>query len=352
MYVIFAILIFSILITVHELGHFITAKVCGVQVNEFSIFMGPKLFQRVKGETTYTLRCIPIGGFCAMEGEDEDSDNPRAFTWAKPWKRALILISGAAMNYLVGLLIVFAVYSSATCFSTTEITGFFEGCPYESEDGLQAGDTLYAVDGHRIHLVGEVTLFLSSSDKSTHNVTLLRDGKKVVLKDYPLVPVAYETENGTEMKYGFYFGNTIPATFGNKMKNAWNQGIYFTRMVWYSLASLLHGDAKVSDMSGPVGIVATVSEVGESAASVRDGVLDVLYIFAFIAVNLAVVNMLPIPALDGGRVFFLLVTWGIESITRKRLNPKYEGYIHAAGMALLLALMAFIMFQDIVKLFR
>lgn len=351
MYIIFAILIFSILITVHELGHFISAKACGVQVNEFSVFMGPKLFQRVKGETTYTLRCIPIGGYCAMEGEDEDSDNPRAFTAAKSWKRALILVSGAAMNYLVGLLIVLVVYSSANYFSTTEITGFFEGCPYEAEDGLQQGDLLYAVDGHRIHLVGEVTLFLTTSTEETHDLTLLRNGKKIVLKDYPLVPVEYETENGTELKYGFYFGNYVQATLGNKLKNAWYQGIYFTRMVWVSLGSLLHGEAKLTDMSGPVGIVATVSEVGEAAPSVHEGLLDVLYIFAFIAVNLAIMNMLPIPALDGGRVFFLLTTWAIESITKKKLDPKYEGYIHGAGMALLLALMAYIMFQDIVKLF-
>lgn len=348
MYIILAILIFSILIVAHELGHFLTAKACGVQVNEFSIFMGPKILQWKGKETSYTLRCIPLGGYCAMEGENEGSDNPRAFTNARPWKRALILLAGAAMNFLLGLLVVLCIYAPAKQFSVPVLDGFYEGCPYQGEEGLLKGDRIRSVDGKRIRTVDDFS-FAMSRTGDTVDLVLLRDGEKVSLRDYPMVKVEY-TENGvTELLYGIYF-KVEPATPGAHLRQAWYRCLTFTRLVWTGLSDLLRGAVGIRDMSGPVGIVAVISETGEEAESTSEGILDVLYLGAFIAVNLAVMNLLPIPALDGGRIFSLLITCLIEGLTGKKIDPKYEGFVHAAGMIVLLAFMLFVMFQDVFKL--
>ena len=180
---------------------------------------------------------------------------------------------------------------------------------------------------------------------------LVRDGQKVVLRDFQMEKLAYE---GSEEKYyGFRLGYDYKEpTFANHLQASWDQTMEFVRLVWMSLKQLVSGEAKVTDLSGPVGIVDMMAETGENAESAADAAFNIAYLGAFIAVNLAVMNMLPIPALDGGRVFFLLVTWIIESLTHKKLDPKYEGYIHGAGMVLLLGLMGFVLLNDIVKLVR
>lgn len=345
-YILFAILIFGVLIAVHEFGHFTAAKLSGVKVEEFSIGMGPAIFKKKRGETLYALRCIPIGGYCAMTGEDGESDDPRAFGNQKIWKRLIILVAGSFMNFLLGLLVVLILYSGASAFRSTVIDSFMEGCPYESADMFQVGDRIIKVDGHPIYQQYDLPDFLAQNG-SVHDVTVRRDGKRVELTDIELVPVEYE---GYETKmYGFYFGieeASLPVT----VKNAWNTCMEFSRWVWMGLQQLTSGQVGVQDLSGPVGIVDLMAETGEAAESAADAVYNILYLGAFIAVNLAIMNMLPIPALDGGRVFLLLVTAVIEGITKKRLDPKYEAYVHAAGMILLLALMAFVMFNDIVKI--
>lgn len=346
LYVLIAILLFGVLIAVHELGHFAAAKACGVRVEEFAIGMGPALWKKKKGETEYSLRCVPFGGFCAMAGEDEASDDPRAFTSQAVWKRAVILVAGAFMNFLLGLVIVLLLYANAAAFHAPVLADFMEGCPYEGENALQVGDRFYSINGQRIYQYYNVSEFLAKGDGS-YDLVLLRDGKKVELKDFTLVPVEYE---GQEKKmYGFYFGYE-EATLSVKLRNAWYTCMEFGRMVWMSLGELVGGNVGVQDLSGPVGIVDMMAETGEQAASVADALYGIFYFGAFIAVNLAVMNLLPIPALDGGRVFLLLVTWVIETVTRKKLNPKYEGYIHAAGMVLLLGLMAFVMLNDIIRI--
>ena len=348
MYILLAILVFSVLIVVHELGHFLAAKACGVQVNEFSIFMGPKLLQFKGKETLYTLRLVPMGGFCAMEGEDEESGNPRAFTAAKWWKRMIILVAGSFMNFVAGLLVVFCLYGNAEAFVAPVFTDFFDGCPYASEEGFQTGDRIYSIDGNRVYLYSDVDMFLSRNAEQVYDFVVIRDGEKVVLNDFELKRIEYEGEP-TPM-YGFYFG-TEEATFGAKLKNTWYHGIDFARLVWIGLGDLVSGRAGVQDMSGPVGIVSVISDTGNAAESTAAGVENVLYLGAFIAINLAVMNMLPIPALDGGRVFFLLITTAVQAVTKKKINPKYEGYIHAAGMVLLLGIMALITLKDVWMLF-
>ena len=347
-YILFAVLIFGILIAVHEFGHFSVAKLCGVKVNEFSIGMGPALWKKQKGETLYSLRAVPLGGYCAMEGEDEDSGDPRAFVVQPAWKRILILCAGSFNNFLLGLMVIFFLYLGASAFVSPTIESFVPGCPYESEEGLQVGDRFIKINGHRIFQYYDVSDFLDKGN-GVYNLVLERDGSRVVLNDFAMTRRLYEGQS--RELFGFNFGYE-EATFPVKIRYSWDTAMEFGRMVWMGLSQLVHGEVGLKEMSGPVGIVDLMAETGESAESTSDAVYDILYLGAFIAINLAIMNMLPIPALDGGRIFLLLVTLIIEAITRKKLNPRYEAWIHAGGMALLLALMAVIMLNDILKLFQ
>lgn len=347
-YIIFAVLIFGVLIAVHEFGHFSVAKLCGVKVNEFSVGMGPAAWKKQKGETLYALRVIPFGGYCTMEGEDGSSEDPRSFTAQPAWKRILILCAGSFNNFLLGLIVIFCLYLGATAFVSPTIASFVEGCPYESTEGLQVGDRFIRIDGRRVYQYYDVGDFLRQGD-GVYDLVLDRDGKRIVLNEFAMTPRLYEGQ--TRELFGFNFSYE-EATLSVKLRYSWYTAMEFSRMVWMGLGQLIHGEVGLQDMSGPVGIVDLMAETGESAASTTDAVYDILYLGALIAINLAIMNMLPIPALDGGRVFLLLVTLVIEAVTRRKLNPKYEAWIHAAGMALLLTLMGVIMFNDILKLFR
>ena len=348
MYIIIAIIIFGILIAIHEFGHFTAAKLCGVKVEEFAIGMGPALFKKQKGETVCALRILPIGGFCAMEGEDEESDDPRAFTNQGFWKKFVILCAGSFMNLVLGIVLILIMYAGAQAFVTPTIDHFMDGCPYEGTEAMQAGDTFYSIDGQRIYLVSDVSSFLMRGD-GVYDIVMLRDGEKVELKDFALTTKSYAEYANEGPKYGFVFGYT-EATFGTKLEYTWNTTLEFSRLVWLGLGDLINGKVGLKDMSGPVGIVDMMNEVGQQAESAKAAADNLLYISAFIAVNLAIMNMLPIPALDGGRVFLMIVTVIIEAVSRKKLDPKYEGYIHLGGMVLLLGLMALVMYNDIAKL--
>ncbi len=352
MSVLFAILLFSILIFVHELGHFAAAKLSGVQVNEFSMFMGPALWKKQVGQTLYSIRLIPIGGYCAMEGEDTDSDNPRAFGNAAWWKRLIILVSGAAMNFLVGVLLMVLVYLPVNQVVTPVISSFTEFCTLDGADGLQVGDRILEVDGEKIYVQSDFGTILSLNGGDVHDLVVERDGERVVLDDFLMEKHEITQEDGTTvMLYGMNFSVETLTAF-QKIQYAWNQSLDSVRWVRLSLQMLFTGQAGLSDLSGPVGIVHQMSAVTEASASWTDALLNLLYLGAFIAINLAVVNLLPIPALDGGRVVGLLVTTAVEAVTRKKVDPKYEGYLHGAGMVLLLGLMAVVMFKDIFVLFK
>ena len=348
MYIIIAIIIFGILIAIHEFGHFTAAKLCGVKVEEFAIGMGPALFKKQKGETVYALRILPIGGFCAMAGEDEESDDPRAFTNQGFWKKFVILCAGSFMNLVLGIVLILIMYAGAQAFVTPTIDHFMDGCPYEGAEAMQPGDTFYSIDGQRIYLVSDVSSFLIRGD-GVYDIVMLRDGEKVELKDFALTTKTYAEYADEGPKYGFVFGYT-EATFGAKLEYTWDTTLEFSRLVWLGLGDLINGKVGLKDMSGPVGIVDMMNEVGQQAESAKAAADNLLYISAFIAVNLAIMNMLPIPALDGGRVFLMIVTVIIEAVSRKKLDPKYEGYIHLGGMVLLLGLMALVMYNDIAKL--
>ena len=358
MSVIFAILLFSVLIFVHELGHFTAAKLSGVQVNEFSMFMGPAIWKKQVGETLYAIRCIPIGGYCAMEGEDGGSDNPRSFDKAAWWKRLIILAAGAAMNFLIGVvLMVIVVLMVSVCLPGKQtavpvIASFEDYATVNGENGLQAGDRIVEVDGEKLYSYSDFSMILSLNPGDVHDITVRRNGEKVVLKDFLLEKHEVTLENGsTDLRYGINFTLSTP-NFWEKLGMAWNQSLDTVRMVRLSLQMLLGGKVGIKDMSGPVGIVSEMSKVAVASDSKVTALLNMLYFGGFIAINLAVMNLLPIPALDGGRIVCLLITVVVEAITKKKINPKYEGYLHGAGMILLLALMAIIMFKDVIFLFK
>ena len=352
MSVLFAILLFSFLIFIHELGHFAAAKLSNVQVNEFSLFMGPALWKKQIGETLYAIRLIPMGGYCAMEGEDGGSDNPRSFDKAAWWKRLIILVAGAAMNFVVGVAIMTAIYLPVSQTVVPVIDSFEVYSTVDGAEGLQVGDTILEIDGEKVYVHSDFSLILSLNPGDTHDLLVSRNGSKVFLDDLKMEKHAVVQPDGSaRMLYGMNF-SVKSLSFGEKLRYGWNQCLDTVRMVRLSLQMLLTGQAGLADMSGPVGIVQQMSTVAEASQTSLDALLNMLYFGAFIAINLAVMNLLPIPALDGGRVVGLLITTAVEAITQKKINPKYEGYLHGAGMVLLLGLMAVIMFKDIFYLFK
>lgn len=349
LYIILAILMFGLLIAVHELGHFVAAKSLGVKVNEFSVGMGPAIFKRQKGETLYALRILPIGGYCAMEGEDEETDDPRSFTRQAAWKRLIILAAGSAVNFLTGFLIVLIIYAGADGFSTPVVTSFMEGCPYEGTGALMVGDEFHSIDGNRIYFTSNVSTYLTRGD-GTHDIVVLRDGEKVKLEKMTLTTRDYEGQDSP--MYGFHFGAAETGSLAF-VKYSWYQTLDFVRQVWMALSDLIAGAVGIKQLSGPVGIVDMINQVGQETAAtagVAAALENVAYFMAFIAVNLAVMNMLPIPAVDGGRIFFILINFIIHTVSKRRIPSKFEGYVHATGMILLLALMAYVMFNDIVRI--
>ena len=352
MSVLFAILLFSILIFIHEFGHFAAAKLSGVQVNEFAMFMGPALWQKQIGETLYSVRLIPIGGYCAMEGEDEDTDNPRSFQKAAWWKRLVILIAGAAMNFIMGVILMVIVYLPAQAVVEPVIDSFEAFATVDGQHGLQVGDRILELDGEKIYVQSDFSLILGLNPGEYHDLVVERDGKKVEIPNLHMKKHEVIREDGSkQLLFGMNF-TLQELNFAGKLRYAWYQCLDTIRLVRLSLQMLITGQAGLSDMSGPVGIVQQMSTVAEASPTVLDALLNMLYFGAFIAINLAVMNLLPIPALDGGRVVGVLVTAAVEALTRKKINPKYEGYLHGAGMVFLLGLMAVVMFKDIFVLFR
>lgn len=352
MSILFAIALFSLLIFLHELGHFVAAKLSGVRVNEFSMFMGPAIWKKQKGETLYSIRCIPVGGYCAMEGEDGGSDDPRSFDRAAWWKRLIILAAGSLMNFLTGLVLLGIFFGPDQQFIMPVVTQIEEGCSIAGENGIREGDRILEVDGEKIYVYSDFQMILDLNGGENHDLVLLRDGQRVELKDFAMVKGEFPNEDGsTSLRYGFSF-SLVPASFTETLKYVWNSSLDMVRMVRLSLQMLLTGQAGIRDVGGPVMIVQQMTQVAEASATTYFAVMNLIYFGAFIAINLAVMNLLPIPALDGGRIVCLLITTLVEAATHEKINPKYEGYLHGVGMILLLALMALIMFKDIFVLIK
>lgn len=446
--IIIGVLLFEFIIFAHEFGHFITAKKSGVQVNEFALGMGPKLFSFVKGETRYSLRLFPVGGYCAMEGEDQDSDNPRAFVNAKVWKRMIIIVAGAFNNFVVGLLFVFILSLCTPQFGSTTISQFMPNAS-SSCTGLQENDRILSVDGYRINNVKDLqfaiqtlnyknvdpaslelyrqdcaqnmttvystlvkdnklsdevseklysdtlmpnagkisaakdkkaayeqmkqgidALYTASKIKKpkdfkypeieerkeriryTGDVTVMRDNRETTLKDVQFFTYYKDEAAKKEGKYSvsmdFYVlpkeknaGTVIEETFTGTLTMA--------RSVWKSLVMLVQGRFSFNELSGPVGItkaVETVASDGMQHGGFGTAVLNILNVMALITINLGIVNLLPFPALDGGRFVFLL----IEAIFRKPVPRKVEYIVNGVGLVLLLAFIAVVSVKDVIQL--
>ncbi|MEA4824717.1 MAG: site-2 protease family protein [Clostridiaceae bacterium] len=339
MTIVLAILAFAVMILVHEGGHFFAAKLCGVRVVEFAFGLGPSLLKKRFGETTYALRALPFGGQCVMEGEDAPSDDPRAFLNARPWKRGIILVAGVVMNFVMGFIVMLCLYAPAQGFVLPTVDTFMEKFTGGGENGIQEGDTFLEIDGYNVYLSSDITTALSKGDDAYFEVWILRGGERVHLKDVYIAPQEYELDGETVSYYGFYL-QSAEATPGMTLKVTWYSCVNVVRLVVESLKQLFSGAVKITDLSGPVGISATMSDMAKRDMS------DFWYLVSLISINLAVMNLLPIPALDGARLLFVLY----EVIFRHPANRRVESYIHAAGLILLLLLMVFVTFHDIWKL--
>ena len=377
-----ALLLLSMLVTIHEFGHFIAAKLMGVKVNEFAIGMGPKLLKWGKGETAYSLRALPIGGFCAMEGEDEGAPTPsalggnadreesvaeaaadeqRSFARKKVWQRILIVVAGAAMNLLLGFVLLL-VYNGLlqephpnygkVLFATTTIAELKEETPaYQS--GLRAGDTIVEINGRRILMDTDFTMEMQNDADGVLQMVVRRevDGKaeKVKLDAVKFDLVKDEDSGQQYLKYDFtLYGEA--RTVWNTITHSAKQEVSIATIVWRTLVDLVQGDYGINDLSGPVGTVDVIADVVGDAVTTPNPLIawqNLVFLMILITVNLGVFNLLPLPALDGGRLVFLV--W--EGITRKPVPQKYEALVHFAGIILLLLLMVFVTYSDITKLF-
>lgn len=329
MTIIYAIIMICILIFIHELGHFITAKLCGVKVNEFALGMGPVIVQRQKGETMYSLRAIPIGGFCAMEGEDEESDDEGAFNKKPAWKKAIILVAGAFMNLLMAiLLMIIVVY--AVGFPTSTFDEVTKNSPAEKA-GIIAGDTVIEANGHKVDDWYDFTKIVENADKDKEiQLVIDRDGKTFTTTS-GFKEVDGRKVIGVTSKYKRDAGKAII----NGPKATWEM----TKNMYTVLKQLVTGEVSTKDLSGPVGIVYMVDQ------SVSQGFITFLYFMSMMSLNLAIVNMLPFPALDGGRLIFVV----IRKITGKAITDNMEAIVHMIGMVLLILLMVYVTWHDIVR---
>jgi len=351
-YIVIAMIAFGVLIAVHELGHFLSAKLLGVKVNEFAIGMGPKLMKKQGKETLYTLRALPFGGFCAMEGQDESMDDPRAFTSQKRWRRVIILVAGSAANIIASFLIIVILTSGAGFFVGTTITELVDAFPNAGENGIMPGDTIVSINGERLYYSNDFSMFMGMFEARGDRVVdivLRRDGEKITLNNFPFERREYMIDGAMRLRYGLTF-NVIEANAWEELKFSCYQTMNFARLIRVSLAQLFGGSVGVQDFSGPVGIVDAMNNIGQTAPTFGSAISSIAFFTAFIGVNLAIFNLLPIPAVDGGRILFVLLSWLIEKVSRRRLDPKYEGYIHTTAMVLLVGFMVFILVNDVLKL--
>ena len=439
--ILIGVLLFELIIFIHEFGHFITAKKSGIKVNEFSLGMGPKIFSFGKGETKYSLRIFPIGGFCAMEGEDEESPEPRAFNNAKVWKRMIVVIAGAVMNIILGFVLMFVVVVQQDSYSSTEVQSF-PATSFSSCTGLQSGDVIKEINGYGISTsmdfnypistaelktvdgstleiykedcgnnlynmavslvqdknnklsdeqVSKVNELLSKSTNEivkakskedafsvyenyykkindacgikdykvekiveketrkryTADILVERNGEEKLLKNVQFFTYTTKDNSDPQVSIDFYV-KPIDKTFGSVISQTFKQTISTCKMIYASLGGLLTGKFGLKDMSGPIGIASAVTTVASESLSsgFMSAVNSIIYVMMIITVNLGLFNMLPFPALDGGRFVFLI----IEAIRGKSVPRKVEAIVNGIGMGLLILLMILITANDIFKL--
>ncbi len=409
--IIIAILFFGLIIFIHELGHFIFAKAFGVKVNEFAIGMGPTILKKQGKETKYALRLFPIGGFVAMEGEEEESDDKRAYCNQKTWKRMIILSAGATFNLILGVIVCFFLVCSEDLVGTNQILQFYEGSV--SSSALKEGDKIIEIDGKRVFSDYDISFLMQRNGTGSYDFTVERDGEKLELQGVPFTirtsgNFAYSEDcsissvSAKLKKTGFRDGDIITSVNGvetpdsdtlisqiqsdedyiydftvkrgeeeltfedvtlatatvfdfiilgeekdvlNVTESAFGYAFSMGRMVYLSLFDMLSGRYGLNELTGAVGTISVITDIAEESVATTDW-SQLFMLMAMITINIGLFNLLPIPALDGGHLFFML----IELIIRRPIPQKYASWIHAAGLVLLLILMAVITFSDIWKI--
>lgn len=411
--IIIAVLFFGVIILIHEFGHFIFAKLFGVKVNEFAIGMGPTILKKQGKETKYALRLLPIGGFVSMEGEEEESEDGRAFCNQKTWKRMIIIAAGATLNIILGIIICFFLVGSEELVGTNEILQFHETAVSNQQGGLQAGDKIIEIDDKRVFSDYDISFLMQRNGSGTYSFVVERDGEKIELPQVhfarrtggnfsyaedctisslsskikgfgledgdKILSVNGETvANGEELiatigkDEDYIYDFTVERegevleftevkmavvtvfdfvilgedkTVANVTKNAFGYALSMGRMVYLSLFDLLRGQYGMNDLAGPIGTISVITDIAQESIATFDW-SQMFMIMAMITINIGLFNLLPVPALDGGHLFFMV----FELIFRKKIPQKYESYIHAAGLAILLGFMAIISASDIWKL--
>ena len=354
-----ALFVFSAVIAIHEFGHFTVAKLCGIQVNEFSIGMGPAIWKKIHKGTQYSLRALPVGGYVALEGEEspesqqaeaarEDPalENPippeqrtgKSLNEAPVWQRMLVMAAGAFMNFVLGFVVLIILVAAQDDAITSKTVYAVQDGALCGQTGLQAGDEILAVNGRRCFVANDILYELVRTEAYRADFTVKRDGQKVELPDVQFD--TWQDEDGeTHMTLGFsVYG--IEKTPLSVLKEAWNSTLYYGRIVFTSLADLLRGRESINNLSGPVGIV---TAIGQAASY---GWQDLLELLALITINLGIFNLLPFPALDGGKVVFLI----IEGVTGRAVPEKLQSALTVAAFGLLFALMLFATYNDIIRL--
>ena len=345
--VVLAVLVFGFLIFIHEFGHYITARIFGVTINEFSIGMGPRLlwYDSKKTKIRYSLAMLPIGGYVAMAGEDgrDDSvaDDPNTFDKKPAWQRFIITAAGAFVNITAGFLAMILLTAIINIgdttvreFVSTEETGYEIS---SEQSGLMIGDKIVAIDGKKVKILDELSYEIMRRADKPVDVTVIRDGNLTVVED-----VIFPTVSEQEQTFGAmdFRVSRVEKNFFSVMKFSWHKSCLIVRMVWESLYDLITGRYTMAAVSGPVGISSAISDAA------KEGFASFLYMVTLISINLGVMNLLPIPALDGGRIITIL----FEMITGKKINPKVEGWVNAIGLGVLLLFSLFIMVKDVFQL--
>ena len=411
--ILIAVLFFGVIILIHEFGHFIFAKLFGVKVNEFAIGMGPTILKKQGKETKYALRLFPIGGFVSMEGEEEESKDSRAFCNQKTYKRMIIIAAGATLNIILGIIICFFLVGSEELVGTNEILNFYETAVSNQEGGLQAGDKIIEIDGKRVFSDYDISFLMQRNGSGVYDFVVERNGEKIELpevhfarrtggnfsyaQDCTISSLSSKIKSfglkdgdkilsvngeavttgdeliaaiGKDEDYTFDFsverqGEVLEFTnvkmavitvfdfviLGqdktalNVTKTAFGYALSMGRMVYLSLFDLLRGQYGMNDLAGPIGTISVITDIAEESIATVDW-SQMFMIMAMITINIGLFNLLPIPALDGGHLFFMF----FELIFRKKIPQKYESYIHAAGLVILLGFMAIISASDIWKL--
>ncbi|MBR4991780.1 MAG: site-2 protease family protein [Clostridia bacterium] len=357
---ILAILVFGLLIFVHELGHFIVAKLSGITVLQFTIGFGPAIFKKQVGETLYAVRLLPLGGAVMMQGE-EDEDTEKLLTGEKEFsvdestlspegsfaeaslpKRFAVCVAGAAMNFLTGVLIILLLLGPAKYASTPVISGFLEGFPYAAADhngvGFQEGDRIVRVNDFHVFTMSDFSTAMYYDDDAKYDIVIRRGGQKIRLEDFEMKATVHDEESGSYL-YGFQLITRELNLFG-KVGYACQNAMTYLQSAVLGIKMMLTGQVGTQDMMGTVGIA---SQMGEMAKTSMAAMWNFV---AYISINLAFVNLLPIPALDGGKILFLL----IELVRGKKLDPKYEGVASLIGLGLILALFVFVTYHDILRI--